>query len=887
MIRFILSFLGGLFSLMTLSVVVMPLGVGAIFWVYSKDLPSIAVLRNYTPATTSRIFSAEGQLLLEVGVEGELRITAPIEDIPPLVQQAFVSAEDKNFFEHPGYDIRGIAAAIVDVVRTRGEVIRGASTITQQVVKNLLLDSSRSAERKIQEIVLAARITQAVPKERILELYLNEIYFGPRDAEFQNAYGIVAAARVYYNKSLDELNAQEAAYLAALPKAPSDYHPVDQLDRALERRNFVLREMFENGYITEDEYQVAVASPLQTVMNGDFEPYGGDSRTPVVISDPLVAAQVGTGLAPVPEEYGLTAASLTVPPMDYFGFEARRQLFQDFGSDEFKSGGFTARITVDPELQALAATSLRGVLEDFDRQEGVWTGTGEVLSEEQLASEELWRAALADVRLPRDVNVVNPWLPAVVLGVTGEGARVGIEGVAEVEGGHIIPPRDLDWASGAMGDLLSRGDVVLVRPITADADGSFVRWSLRQVPEVQGAFMAMDVNTGRVLAMQGGFWFEIGLSELNRATQARRQPGSAFKPFVYAAALDSGYTPATIVMDAPIEVEVQGGEVWRPNNASDEFYGITPLRTGIEQSRNVMTVRLAQEVGMEIVSIYAEEFGVYDDMNPFLANALGSEETTLYDLVAAYAMFANGGERVEPTLVDRVQDRYGNTVFRHDERLCVDCQNPELPEGLAPAVLADRERVINEVTAYQITSMMEGVVDRGTASGTVNLPVAVAGKTGTTNEARDVWFVGFTSNIVAGCYIGYDTPRSLGAGAGGGSLCGPVFNAFMEEAIEQFGGTEFPVPEDCVFIKIDRFTGARVPDEAEGPGVVSECFREGEIPVFGVTFVDLFAFEGAELPLFEEVREAQENRQVITTTGTTVILGPNADFGTLTGGGQY
>jgi penicillin-binding protein 1A len=418
--------------------------------------------------------------------------------------------------------------------------------------------------------------------------------------------------------------------------------------------------------------------------------------------------------------------------------------------------------------------------------------------------------------------------------------------------------------------------------MTSDDDGKFIRWTLRQVPEVQGGFVAMDVNSGRVLAMQGGFSYQD--SVFNRATQALRQPGSSFKPFVYAAALDSGYSPATIVVDAPIEIDTPQG-LWRPRNASREFYGPTPLRTGIERSRNLMTIRLAQEIGMDVVADYAERFGVYDNMGTFLANALGSEETTLYRMVAAYAMFANGGERVQPTLVDRVQDRYGKTIYRHDERYCFDCELASLDPGFAPRIISNRERVMDQVTAYQLTSMLRGVVERGTAARTVNLPVPTAGKTGTTNDAKDVWFIGFTSNIVAGCYIGYDQPRTLGRGASGGGMCGPVFQRFMEEATQKYGGGPFEVPSGGRFIKIDRFTGARLPDDATGETVVAEFFRAGEEPIFGLMFDGGFAM-GEDLPLFEEVSTGQ-SQQITTTTGEKVEVGPNANFGTLSSGGLY
>ncbi len=379
------------------------------------------------------------------------------------------------------------------------------------------------------------------------------------------------------------------------------------------------------------------------------------------------------------------------------------------------------------------------------------------------------------------------------------------------------------------------------RQMTKDEDGSFVRWTLRQVPEIQGAFMAMDVNTGRVVAMQGGFSYQS--SVFNRTTQAMRQPGSSFKPFVYAAALDSGFSPATIVIDAPIEVDTPEG-LWKPKNASNKYYGPAPMRTGIEQSRNLMTVRIAQEIGMDVVAGYAERFGVYDRMQPFLANALGAQETTLFKMVAAYAMFANGGERVEPTLVDRVQDRFGRTVYRHDQRKCEDCQLASLDPGDIPQILSNREQVMNPITAYQLTSMLKGVIERGTGRG-INLPVPIAGKTGTTNDAKDVWFVGYSSNLVAGCYIGYDQPRSLGNASGGG-MCGPVFQSFMQEAIKTYGGTEFAVPPGGYFQKIDRFSGALLPDDATGENVVAEYFRDGQDGIFGNVVVDGGFAMGAE-----------------------------------------
>lgn len=850
MLRFILSFFGGIFTTITMAIGMVALTVGAVFWMYGRDLPSHESLAQYSPPTISRIYSGQGQIIDEFAKER--RLFAPAETIPDLIKQAFISAEDKNFYTHDGYDLRGIGAAAYDAVLSRGRDVRGASTITQQVMKNFLLSGDRQAERKIKEIILAARLEETLSKERILELYLNEIFLG------QNSYGVAAASQTYFNKPLSDLAPHEAAFLASLPKAPSDYHPVRQKDRLLGRRNYVLKEMKENGFITEAELITELNAPLRSVQNGDFESFKAE-----------------------------------LPPRDYFTDEIRRQLTDDFGEGEFFTGGLTVRATIDQEMQPIAAESLRRALEEYDRKQGIWREAKIKIDAALLETEESWRAALSETKMARDIDLDGPWYPAVVLSVGSNDARIGIEGVAEDEDGHFITAKDVTWAkkrsadgttgrtAKVAGDLLAVGDVVHVRAMTSDEDGTFIRWTLRQVPSVQGGFVAMDVNTGRVLSMQGGFSYQA--SVFNRATQAKRQPGSSFKPFVYASALDSGYSPATIIVDAPIEINTPQG-LWRPRNASREFYGPTPLRTGIERSRNLMTIRLAQEVGMETVADYAERFGVYDNMGTFLANALGSEETTLYRMVTAYAMFANGGERLQPTLVDRVQDRYGKTIYRHDDRACYDCANMRLEAGLPPKIVSNREQVMDPITAYQLTSMMRGVVERGTASRTVNLPVPTAGKTGTTNEAKDVWFIGFTSNIVAGCYIGYDQPRGLGRGASGGGMCGPVFQRFMEEATKKYGGGPFRIPPGGRFIKIDRYTGARLDDSASGEAVVAEYFREGEQPIFGITYDGGFAM-GQNLPLFKEV--GNQTKQVTTSTGEKTTVGPKADFGTVSSGGLY
>jgi penicillin-binding protein 1A len=848
-VRFVGSFFGAIFTALTLGALFAALSVGAVFWMYGRDLPSHESLAQYTPPTISRVYSGEGRIIDEFA--DERRLFTPIEDIPDLVKEAFISAEDKNFYSHKGYDVTSIAAAVRDWL-TRGDRLRGASTITQQVMKNFLLGGERTGERKVKEIILASRIEETLDKEKILELYLNEIFLG------QNSYGVAAAAQTYFNKPLADLAPHEAAMLAAMPQAPSKYHPVTAKARVTERRNYVLREMWQNGYLDEATYLREKEMPLLSVQNGDFP-----------------------------------AFRESLQQRDYFTDEIGRQLSTTFGKEELFTGGLTIRATADPDLQKEAARALRAGLEKYDRSQGVWRGTLKVIATDRLGSEADWRAALSEAEVPRDIE---GWYPAVVLSIEGDAARIGIEGIDDDSDGHFIPAKDVTWArkrqaDGRLGpkaneasDLVSVGDIVLVRAVTSDDDGSFLRWSLRQVPEVAGGFMAMDVNTGRVLAIQGGFSFQE--SEFNRATQAQRQPGSSFKPFVYAAALDSGFSPATIVVDAPIEVNTPEG-LWKPKNASNKFYGPAPLRTGIEQSRNLMTVRIAQEIGMETVAGYAERFGVYEPMNPFLANSLGAQETTLFKMVAAYAMFANGGERVEPTLVDRVQDRFGKTIYRHDQRKCPDCELASLNMGVAPRIVSDRDRVMDAITAYQLTSMMQGVIERGTGRD-ITLPVPVAGKSGTTNDAKDVWFIGYTSNVVAGCYIGYDQPRSLGSESGGG-LCGPVFQEFMTKAVAKYGGTEFAVPPGGYFQKIDRFSGAILYEDATGDNVVAEFFRDGQGPEVGMAVVDGGFAMGSNLPLFAkgETDGFEGGQAVTTSTGETKVIPKKANFGTLSSGGLY
>ena len=845
MFGWLIRFFGFLFAWASLGLLFSAIGLMGVLWMYSRDLPDIEELENYAPDTLSRVYSSDGYLLDEF--VSERRIFTPADEIPDIVKQAFISAEDKNFYSHHGYDVRGIASALLTAIRTRGQSIRGASTITQQVMKNFLLDGSRRIERKIKELILATRVEQALTKDQILALYMNDEFLGV------NSYGVTAAAANYFGRTLEELTIAQAAFLAIHLKDPNDYHPVRDRERALERRAYVLREMFQNGYITEAEMNEALADPMETVQAGDF-----------------------------PSMRDL------VPPRDYFTDEIRRQLTERLGRDELFGGGLAIRATVKPDLQAVAAQALRDRLEEYDRNLEVYYGPMATLPPEALEGD--WREALRSQRLPRDIP---DWHLAVVLKVGESSVRVGIEDVEDDEDGHYLTVSEASWArplhdDGTTGsrprvasDIWALGDVVFVKAIN---DGeAFDHWSLRQIPAVEGAFMAMDPQTGRVLAMQGGFSFQT--SSFNRATQARRQPGSAFKPFVYAAALDNGYTPASIVVDAPIEVNTGDG-IWRPQNSSHKFYGPAPMRTGLVHSRNLMTVRIAQDVGMDIVAAYAERFGVYENMPQHLAYALGAGETTLYKMVAAYSMFANGGKRVEPTLVDRVQDRYGHTIFRHDPRECDECSGPDLVTDKEPWIRNYAPQIMDPVTAYQLSSMLRGVVARGTAASTVGrLGLPISGKTGTTNQAKDAWFIGFTPRITAGCYIGYDTPTPMGRGAYGGSLCGPVFVELMKAIADTHGSYEYPQPGGTVFVKIDRYTGVRLPDDATGDNVVTELFRAGEEPAYGAygNFVDGGFAMGRDLLFFNQ-GEA-DTGETVNVNGEQVVIPVRPTFGSLSAGG--
>ena len=786
--------LASLFAFVALSIIFAVGGVAGLVQIYGHDLPSYDELRQYQPKTLTRVYSGTGDVIAEFA--RERRVFVPIDEVPKLVKQAFISAEDKHFYTHPGIDALAIAKAIgryaMATVSGRRVQLAGASGITQQVVKNMLVGDERSIERKLREAILAVRVDGTLSKDQILELYLNDIYFGAR------AYGIVAAAANYFGKTLEELTPAEAAYLAGLPKEPSNLHPIRNHDAALARRDYVLREMRDNGVLDEASWREATATPLDTIL---------DERTPTVLGDARP---------------------------NYFTEEVRRQLISEVGVKELYHGGLTVRATIDEQLQDIAEDVLREALTEYDRGLGRYNGPIARIEQVAAGDAENWRALLAATDAPRDID---GWQLGVVLEVGEDGASVGLEKnpaqARDAPDGivRLRLSRERQWikrlpaggAPRAAGDIWQPGDVVYVE---REDEG----WAMRQLPEVEGSFMAMDPDSGRVLALVGGFSYEH--SVFNRATQAMRQPGSAFKPFVYAAALDAGYKPSTIVLDSPIAID-DGTKTWRPKNSGGGFLGPVPLRTGLERSRNLMTVRIAQAIGMDRVATYAERFGIYDDMPGHLAYALGAGETTLYRLVAAYGMFANGGKRVEPTLIDRVQDRNGNTLYSHDPRFCQGCEVDRFGKNRTPILFDARSQIIDPDTAWDLVDMLRGVVDHGTASRTVGgLPFPVAGKTGTTNEAKDVWFVGFTRNLVAGCFIGYDNPTPLGKSAYGGTMCGPVFREFMARAMENRLPGEFRPPPEAgmVTVKFDRETGERLADDAVGPNVVVQQYAMASEP---------------------------------------------------------
>jgi penicillin-binding protein 1A len=770
---------------------------GYFIWKASQDLPSYEKLETYEPPVMTRIHANDGALIAEYA--RERRIFVPINTVPKKVIHAFLSAEDRRFYEHGGLDYIGIARAAVNFamikLKMRRGSIQGASTITQQVAKNFLLTSEQTFDRKLKEAILAIRMERAFSKDKILELYLNEIYFGI------GAYGVAAAALNYFSKELKDLTIEEAAYLAALPKAPNNYHPINDRDRAIERRNWILGKMVENGYASPEEVEAARKMPLTV----NLRRFGAH----------IFAAE-------------------------YFAEEVRRSLLAQYGEPKLYGGGLSVRTTLDPELQKFAKKALVEGLVKFDREKG-WRGPAD-----RIGVQGDWGVALAKLEVPRDIQ---PWRMGVVLRVDNAEIIVGLRPerqrtgeLEEARSAVKIPFAGMNWAGKFVAsdkpqgpkpkrpsDVVAVGDVIYVAP--KDPDNIAGAWELMQIPEVGGGIAVMDPHSGRVLAVVGGFSFSI--SQFDRAMQAKRQPGSAFKPLVYAAALDNGYKPTSIVLDAPIEIEQgPGREVWRPENYNrTKSYGPSTLRLGMEKSRNQMTVRLAQDMGLPLITEYAvNRFGAYDELLPVLSMSLGAGETTLLRMVTAYAVLANGGRKVQATLIDRIQDRWGRTVWKHDNRLCPGCKADAWSGQVEPEPPDDRRQVIDPHTAYQMTSILQGVVERGTATiiGKIAPGIPLAGKTGTTNDSKDTWFVGYAPDLAVGVYVGYDTPKPMGKSATGGQIAAPIFANFMKMAMQDKQPVPFRAPPGIKLIKVDRMTGLRA-----APGdkdVVEEAFKAYEEP---------------------------------------------------------
>ena len=801
--RWLVAFLSlGLFG-----VVLFVGGILWVFWEYGRDLPEYRQLAKYEPPITTRVHAGNGALLAEYAIER--RIFVPTNDIPDVVIAAFLAAEDKSFYRHFGVDPKALArAGIVNIInRGKGKRPVGASTITQQVAKNFLLSNELSYERKIREAILAIRMERAFTKDQILGLYLNEIYLG------FGSYGVASAALNYFDKSLDEMTLAEAAYLAALPKAPNNYHPKRKYKNAINRRNWVLQRMVDNGYISQSEAKAAASEPIITHKRS-----------------------------------GVDGAAAP-----YFAEAVRRQMIKSFGEDVFYTGGLSIRTTIDPDLQKKADKAMIEGLEALDKRQG-WRGafghySGGFSDNEAIAKTlNAGATKMVDKRYAAIVTEVFDKKAEIIIGIR-DGKSPANKII--IERGEIpfaladwaYPPRDENNVRPApitsLKQALKKGDVIMVqRPADVPDRLSRIKdpavfddktWALGQRPLVEGAIIALDPHTGRILAMTGGY--NASESEFNRATQAQRQPGSAFKPFVYIAALDNGFAPTTLLLDAPIAVD-QGPNKpkWKPANYTKKFYGPSIMRLGLEQSRNLMTARLAMAVGMPKIQDYAARFGVQKDMPPYLSMSLGAGETSLINLTAAYGMIVNGGHTIQPSMIDRVQDRYGKTVIKIDQRQCRKCNVDDFQAITKPPKIADnRDQITHAASAYQMVSMMEGVVKRGTARRIGNPGFAVAGKTGTTNDNTNAWFIGFTPDLVVGVYVGYDVPRPLGVRETATTAAVPIFSTFIRQAMQGKPSIPFRRPKGVNLYTIDATTGERA--KAGDDNTITEIFKPGQRPL--------------------------------------------------------
>ena len=735
-------------------------GVFSILWIYSNKLPDYKFLKNYKPPVSSKLYSGNGVLVSDFS--SEKRIFVPFEAIPNVVINSFLSAEDKNFFYHPGVDAKGIVRAIKNNIKNalKSKRLEGASTITQQVAKNFLLSNEVSFDRKIKEAILAFRIERALSKERILELYLNQIYLG------EGSYGIASASLRYFDKSISELNYSEAALLAALPKAPSRYNPYKNIKLAKYRRDLVLKNLYENQYIDKNLLNELINTDIK--LNKRQRIYLEDSR--------------------------------------YYVEDVRKNVIDTYGFDKVYKQGFNIKTPIDLNLQTKASAALRKGLEQYDRRRG-WRGS---LINKKISKN--WNKNLDKFKLEKSLG----WEIAIIKKINKFEANIETEN--NIKGK--IKFENINWTRKNIDELFKVGDLVYVKKINQE------NYELKQLPAVNGGIVVMDPFTGRVLAMAGGFSFNK--SEYNRVTQAKRQPGSAFKPFIYALALENNFTPSTLVLDAPIVLE-QGIDLkmWKPENYGKKFYGPSTLRTGVEKSRNLMTVRIAQEIGLNKITNFSKKLKIYERPEELMSISLGSAETTLLKMTSAYSSFVNGGKLVEPIFIDRIQDSEGKTIFKNQLRFCKDCDLISYTSENLPQIKNNYKQIFSPQTAYQMTSILEGVVQRGTGKKLKDLNLQLAGKTGTTNKNTDAWFIGFTSNLVIGVYVGFDNPRTLGKFETGSKTALPIFKEFVKNSVNNNEARPFKVAKGIKMMVVDASTGKKA--DSNSKNTIIESFKEEKI----------------------------------------------------------
>ena len=732
----------------------------SILWSYSNNIPDYKFLKNYKPPVSSKVYSGNGDLVADFSKQK--RIFVPYNSIPKNVIDSFLSAEDKNFFSHPGVDAKGVLRAVINNISNllSSKRLEGASTITQQVAKNFLLTNEVSLNRKIKEAILAFRIERALSKERILELYLNQIYLG------SGAYGVAAASLEYFDKSIKDLNYAEAALLAALPKAPSKYNPYRNRELAKFRRDLVLKNLFDNKYIDLKLYQKLQNQKIR--LNKIKKVYLEDAQ--------------------------------------YYIEDVRKNVIKNFTYDKVYKQGFNINTPIDLYLQKIATETLRDGLIAYDKRKG-WRGS--------LANKDYtkaWKNNLDKFKLEDSIN----WQLAIVKKINKFSAEIETED--RVEGK--IEFKDIFWTKKEFNRILKVGDIIYVKKTLGN------NYSLKQLPIVNGGIVVMDPYTGRVLALSGGFSFKK--SEFNRATQALRQPGSAFKPFVYALALENNYTPTSLILDAPLVLD-QGDDLklWKPENYGKKFYGLSTLRVGLEKSRNLMTVRIAQDLGLDKIINFSKKLGIYENPDELLSISLGSAETTLLKLTSAYSVFVNGGKLVEPILIDRIQDSEGKTIFKNDKITCTNCEKISYLGKDYPTIKNNYNQVFSPQTAYQMTSILEGVVQRGTGKKLKDLKLNIAGKTGTTNKNTDTWFVGFTSNLLIGVYVGADNPSPLGKYETGSKTALPIFKDFIKKTIKKSEARPFKAAKGIIMMVVDPITGQKA--KFSSKNTIIEVYKDQNI----------------------------------------------------------